>query len=310
MSKNLSLISIIIPTFNRAHLIGQTLISFVNQSYKKWEIIVIDDGSKDDTISLINSFQDTRIKYQQRNDYHKKGPSGCRNQGLSMASGSYILFFDDDDIAHPDLLKLCLYEFQEKNIDFCRYLRNVFQGEFNGDFDRSPIVKVKEFTGIDVEKMITNKLPFNTCAVIWKSSCFTNEKFNEDLFYADEWECYSRVLLSGASGISLNKVLLYARKHPFSSTGNFLSSNPKYLNSTRKAMKLVIQNLDACGKLTPSLFKYFIRSGFMLKDETIIKVVLEKYEAGFFTKLKYNFGFKFYPILRPLFIVKSKLIKN
>lgn len=303
-------ISIIIPTYNRAHLIGETLQSFVNQSYPNWEIIVVDDGATDNTPDLIKSYADSRIQYSRRSSQHKKGPSGCRNYGLSVAKGEYILFFDDDDIAHPDLLQLCLEQLEQKEIDFCRYLREVFYNDFDVDFDRDKNFSSFKIDGDDLEKMITNKLPFNTCAVVWKRSCFTDEKFNEELFYSDEWECYQRVLSNGSKGISINKVLLFARKHAASSTHNFLNSTPKYLNSTRKAMKLVIQNLYEKERLSPELVRYFIRKGFALNDKSIIKEILNKTNAKTRVKLKYNLGYMFYPFIKPMFTLKGKIQKK
>jgi glycosyltransferase involved in cell wall biosynthesis len=302
--------SIIIPTFNRAHLIAETIRSFVNQSYSNWEIIVVDDGATDNTPELVQSYNDPRIQSSRRSSQHDKGPSGCRNYGLSLAKGEYILFFDDDDIAHPDLLSLCMEQFSQKDIDFCRYLREVFYNDFDIVFDSNTDFDLFEITEEDLEAVITNKLPFNTCAVIWKKTCFKGERFNEELFYSDEWEFYQRVLSSNVKGVSLKKVLLFARKHTVSSTNNFLNSNSKYLNSTRKAMKLVIQNLHERGKLSPELIKYFIRNGFALKDKSIIEEVLNRTKAKTRIKLKYLFGYRIYPILKPIFYLKGKIFKN
>lgn len=302
------LVSIIIPTFNRAHLIKETLTSFIEQNYSTWEIIIVDDGSSDDTASVVQSISDTRIKYFKRSNTHQKGPSGCRNYGLSQAEGDLVLFFDDDDIAHPDLLLLCCREFGTTEIDFCRYERRIFYGNFDLRFDRG--LEVEKFsvdTG-DLEKMIINELPFNTCAVIWRKECFEQEKFNEDLFYADEWEFYQRILSQeNIKGVNINKVLLFARKHQSSSTGNFLKANPKYLNSTRKAMKLVIQNLYANNRITPKIKKFFIRQGIALNDISIIEDILRKTNSGLVTRMKYIIGFKTYPLLKPYFSIKKKL---
>ena len=304
-----NLISIIIPTYNRAHLVGETIQSFINQSYSNWEIIVVDDGATDNTPELIKSYNDQRINYYKRNTEHKKGPSGCRNYGLSLANGEYVLFFDDDDIAHPDLLQLCMEQFSQKDIDFCRYLRNVFYNKFDIEFDRKKDIDLFKITTNDLESMITNKLPFNTCAVIWKRDCFGEERFNEELFYSDEREFYQRIFTNGISGISINKILIYARKHEISSTNNFLTLNPKYLNSTRKAMKLMIDNLYKKGKLSPYLTKYFIRNGFVLQDKSIIDRILKKSDANLAIRLKYKLGYRFYPILKPLLKLKGKLFR-
>ena len=304
------LISIIIPTFNRAHLISKTLDSFIAQTYTNWEIVVIDDGSEDNTREVVTAYEDKRIKYFIRDREHKKGPSGCRNYGFQKSKGEYVLFFDDDDIAHPELLKICVEQFQKQTLDFCRYKREVFYGDFDKEFDERKKFDSFFIDSNDLEKMITNQIPFNTCAVVWKRSCFQNEKFNEDLFYSDEWECYQRVLSNDIKGISINKVLLYARKHEISSTQKFKDSNYKYLSSTRKAMVLTIKNLEAKKRLNKNLFLFFVRNGFVLDDYKIINEALDKYDSDFITRLKYRIGYKFYPVIKPFFKIKAKIKKD
>ena len=97
---NTPLISIIIPTFNRAHLIQETLNSVITQLYSKWECIIVDDGSTDNTKQVVEGYakKDERFKYFQRPAGRKKGASPSRNYGLEMANGDYIQFLDSDDL--------------------------------------------------------------------------------------------------------------------------------------------------------------------------------------------------------------------
>ena len=108
MERNKPIVSIILPTFNRGHLILETLDSIRKQSFNDWECLIIDDGSRDNTEHIVESIinEDGRFKFLYRSENYKKGPSGCRNYGLDIALGSYIVFFDSDDIVHPDLLKI------------------------------------------------------------------------------------------------------------------------------------------------------------------------------------------------------------
>lgn len=90
-------VSVIIPTYNRAHLIGRAIQSVLNQTYKDFEVIIVDDGSTDNTEDIIKEFQkkDKRIKYI-RHDKNKGG-SAARNTGIKVARGEYIAFQDSDD---------------------------------------------------------------------------------------------------------------------------------------------------------------------------------------------------------------------
>ena len=110
MSANIPQVSIIMATYNRAHLIEETLDSILNQSFINWECLIIDDGSTDNTTEVLRPYllKDLRLRYSERTKDHKKGLSGCRNQGLELAKGDYIIFFDDDDMVHPDNLKICM----------------------------------------------------------------------------------------------------------------------------------------------------------------------------------------------------------
>jgi len=312
MSTNTPQVSIIMATYNRAHLIEETLDSILNQSYKNWECLIIDDGSTDNTKEILRPYllKDPRFNYYKRTKIHKKGLPGCRNQGLEMAKGDYIIFFDDDDIVHPQNLELCILEFSRNEVSFCRYLREVFFDDFNYNFDYSKNYTSFDIDANDLEKMLKNELPFNSCAVMWKKECFVNNRFMEHLMYAEEWELYSRILSDGFKGISINKCLFYGRKHSNSNTGEFYNNDPVRRASNLMAIHLVIDNLFKKGLLTPNLVQYFIRTGFLLKEISVIEDVLDRSNAGTLKKIKYLWGYKIYPVLKPFFNLKAKLKKS
>lgn len=95
-----ALVSIIIPTYNRAHLIGETLKSVLEQTYKNWECIVVDDGSKDETSEIVQCYldKDSRFKYYLRPKNRPKGANACRNYGFELSKGEYIQWLDSDDL--------------------------------------------------------------------------------------------------------------------------------------------------------------------------------------------------------------------
>ncbi|MGR6009469.1 glycosyltransferase family 2 protein [Bacillus cereus] len=88
-------ISIIIPTYNVEEYIEEALNSVLNQSFKQLEVIVIDDGSRDKTVEIIQSLQDERIKLYENGS--NQGPAYSRNFGISKAKGNWIAFLDGDD---------------------------------------------------------------------------------------------------------------------------------------------------------------------------------------------------------------------
>lgn len=95
------LISIIMPTYNRAHIIADAIQSVRDQSYTDWELLVCDDGSTDNTSEIIKRFNDPRIHYLR---IEKSGAAAARNTGLNKASGTLITYLDSDNYWHPHYL--------------------------------------------------------------------------------------------------------------------------------------------------------------------------------------------------------------
>ena len=109
-------ISIIIPTYNRGYTILKSIKSVLNQTYKNFEILIIDDGSNDNTKDLILNLEDSRIKYIKLKN--NKGASFARNIGIQKASGKYISFLDSDDIYRQDKLEKQYTNLIMNNADF------------------------------------------------------------------------------------------------------------------------------------------------------------------------------------------------
>lgn len=96
-------VSIILPTYNRAHLLSRAIQSVLDQTYQDFELIIVDDGSTDNTEEIVKSFNDERIKYIWQGE--NKGVSAARNTGIKMAKGKYIAFQDSDDEWMPEKLE-------------------------------------------------------------------------------------------------------------------------------------------------------------------------------------------------------------
>ena len=86
-----------------------------------------------------------------------------------------------------------------------------------------------------IDRILKNELLISSCSVLWKKECFKEHRFVEHLMYAEEWELYSRIILSGFKGISINKTLYYVRKHSNSNTGEFYKKDTLRLLSNANA---------------------------------------------------------------------------
>jgi glycosyltransferase involved in cell wall biosynthesis len=266
-------VTIIMATYNRAHFIFETLLSIQNQTFKDWECLIIDDGGTDSTETTIAPLliEDIRFKLIKRSDSYKKGLPGCRNYGLDLAKGDYIIFFDDDDIAHPQNLELCVKELSRNKMSFCRYIRDVFFNDFDYNFDFSTKYTSFQITSKDIPAIIRFELPFNSCAIMWKKECFKENRFVEHLMYAEEWELYTRILSKGYVGISIEKTLFYGRKHPNSNTGEFYNNDSVRRASFVEAVLLILKNLKTEEKLTKPILRHFIQISLNYKDFNLFK---------------------------------------
>lgn len=102
----MSLVSVILPTYNRSQYIREAVQSVLEQTFKDFELIIIDDGSTDNTIETVKAFlKDKRIRYVKQEN---AGAAAARNRGLSMSTGNYIAFIDSDDIWEKDKINIQL----------------------------------------------------------------------------------------------------------------------------------------------------------------------------------------------------------
>ncbi len=102
-SRSEPLVSIIMPTYNRAKIISNAINSVLNQTYTNFELIIVDDGSTDNTLSILENYDDDKIKIV--NSILNKGASHARNLGLKASEGEYIFYLDSDNDWHPNYLK-------------------------------------------------------------------------------------------------------------------------------------------------------------------------------------------------------------
>lgn len=142
------LVSIVTPTYNCGRFIAATIESVLNQSYSNWEMIIIDDCSKDDTKEIVEEYckKDSRIKY-----YLLKTNSGAavaRTEGIKLAKGEYIAFLDSDDLWSPDKLQIQL-EFMVVNHYFITCTQYEQIDEFGKKLEKViPVKKKVDYNGV------------------------------------------------------------------------------------------------------------------------------------------------------------------
>lgn len=225
-----SLVSVVIPTFNRSHFLGATLDSLLDQSYENWECIIVDDGSTDYTQELMEFYikKDERIKYFSRPTHMPRGGNSSRNYGFEISTGEYINWFDDDDVMMSNFIKKKVEAF-EKNIQFVI----------------SPFYYTNE--KLSIESVITHKKTSNlfkdlilgkqiiiTGAVMFRRN-FLKEKrlFTPFILKGQETEFFSRLFykVPVSSYKILSEPLFYYRGHNSGKTEVSKGYNNKYMFS-------------------------------------------------------------------------------
>ncbi len=216
------LVSIITPAYNASKYIAETISSVQNQTYTTWELIIVDDGSTDNTSEVIKPFlKDTRIKYF----YQTNGKQGkARNHAIKQAKGTYIAFIDADDLwANNKLEQQVLLMTNDPKIDIV-----YSQGYLFSENKESGLKKIEAPIGLQnnsdfLLKMLNqNQIPI--LSVLAKTEVvLNNESFNEDarIQNAEDYQLWVKLIDSGAIFYGMKEQLFYYRIHPNQSTSNF-----------------------------------------------------------------------------------------
>lgn len=178
--------SIIIPTYNRANSLIKLLHTFFNQTYTNFEIIIVDDGSTDNTEELVKQISDKRIYYYKKNN---GGVSSARNFGLKKATAKIINFFDSDDLAYSNHLQLA-FNFFETN-------PNAQTVIFDHDWGNEEQINFKKISNRykNPNKEILKRNFISTDALFIEKTIADSLSFNEKLTISEDWEYWIRLSL-------------------------------------------------------------------------------------------------------------------
>jgi glycosyltransferase involved in cell wall biosynthesis len=201
-------VSIIIPTFNRAEYVGQTVRSVFGQTFAGYEVIVVDDGSTDNTKEVLLSFKgepNFRYHYQQNS-----GRSTARNQGFTLAQGDFILFLDSDDLLFPDALAQLYGTAQSSGAGMV-----VGQVQFSNEqmeklWLLKPGLETPREGGLTYQSLITGRYFLLPGAVLLRRECLQRVAgFDRTLEPCEDYDFYLRVALSCEMTCIKSPVLQY-----------------------------------------------------------------------------------------------------
>jgi len=178
-----TLVSIVMPTRNRADLIGRAIASILRQTHQCFELIVVDDGSTDGTCDVVSGFDDTRIKYVHKSE--SPGVSSSRNVGLSLASGEWAFFLDSDNYWRENFLETMLRFAQKESISagYCG------ASIFDDSDERGKAI----YADFDFESCLKENFIDLNCFFFRYVGEFREFRFNEDLRRLVDWEFIMRI---------------------------------------------------------------------------------------------------------------------
>ena len=187
MNLSSPIFSIIVPTYNRGHLIGKTINSILLQEFTDFEILVVDDGSTDNTEQIVKAFSDARIQYFKKQNGER---GAARNFGSARANGKYLNFFDSDDLMYPNHLLVAQRIITSANTPEFLHLAYDHQRE-----DGAVTNRVNNFDDkIKNEILFDNKLSCN--GVFLRRDIALKYLFEENrvLASSEDWELWIRLV--------------------------------------------------------------------------------------------------------------------
>jgi len=241
------LVSIIIPTYSRAHLISETLDSILNQTYLNWECIVVDDGSTDLTKQVVQKYidLDSRFQFHPRPNDRPKGANACRNYGFELSRGKFINWFDSDDLMTTDKLEIQIKELTNSAFDFAVCQSTFFVENSNNlkGFRHEHLTSTNNMVDY-----IKGNIAWSTIAPLWRKE-FLNKNtitFNEILKAGQEWSFHCKALIKSNNFIANKRSLILIRIHEQNVTNNPNNLCEKFYNYylSRKEIQKLIDNKD------------------------------------------------------------------
>lgn len=254
-------ISIIIPVYNREKLLSFTLDSIIAQIFTDWECILVDDCSIDDSFSVLQEYQkkDSRFKVFLRPFSLKKGANSCRNYGFQQAKGSYIKWFDSDDIMLPKHLETAYETIVKNKLDFVVTDSMNFNHE-NGEILDRPYNFNRKEAIITSDNFALNRIGWITDDFLGTRRIVEKIKFNEYIIDGDEYNFFIKLLQQPIKGIFIDDILTHRRIHDGSVSIKNREHKTNYLSIVaiikyQTAQDLVIYN-------NRKLIRWFL-SGYM-----------------------------------------------
>ena len=207
------LVSIIIPCYNQAGFVEETLLSVFNQEYSDWECLLIDDGSTDNTAEILKEW----TKKDNRFSYYKKensGVSAARNFGLGKAKGDFIQFLDADDLVAADKLSNSVDAIQKHTVDIVCSNYLMFSNSIANALSPFSHLEKFEFNFYNLARYWNDGFTVPIHCWFFKAALFEDIQFPEDLTAQEDWVVWMRIFQNSPKTYYIPKHLAFYRINP------------------------------------------------------------------------------------------------
>jgi glycosyltransferase involved in cell wall biosynthesis len=210
------IVSIISPSFNSERYISETIGSIINQTFQNWELLIVDDGSNDNSLEVIRYFihKENRIRLiSLKRNY---GPAYARNLGIQLAKGRYIAFLDSDDLWHMDKLDIQIKYMNENNLafTFTTYRKIDEQGKLIGKRIKAP--KVLDYNDLLKSCVIG-------CLTVIYDQVLLGKQFMPNFPKAQDYALWLKIMKKGVKAWGIDHELAYYRIRKSSISSNKIS---------------------------------------------------------------------------------------
>lgn len=234
---DLPTISVVMPIYNAQQDLRQAIESILSQSFTDFELLIIDDGSTDQSVQIIHSFSDSRIRLISQP--HNLGLVAALNKGLAEARGQFIARMDGDDICLPERLTLQLAAMQDQQLDICG--SHWAQIDTNGNlFATLYAPKLMD----EVIATLATTVPYAHGSVMLRKHFLDQHALQYKPQYSEDYELWIRCFELGATFGLVDAVLYLHRTHPQSITSTKSAEQASSAKLLRRAF--VKNNLGAC----------------------------------------------------------------
>jgi glycosyltransferase involved in cell wall biosynthesis len=239
----MSTLSVVIPAYNAEKTIIQTIESVQKQTFQDFELIVIDDGSKDNTVEVVQSFRDARIKVF---SYENGGVAVARNRGISHATGEFVALLDADDLWTPDKLELQLAALQDHPDAGVAYswTSRFMDGQKE---TLTPSIPVFFEGNVYAELLIYNFLGNGSNPLIRKTAIESVGEFDRACVPCEDWDFYLR-LAAQWSFVLVHKQQILYRQSSNSGSSNITVMEKASLITIEKAYQATPSDLQSLKK--------------------------------------------------------------